>query len=241
MSQAQAESNRTRRRRLEGAVRRQGPPLEGDGRGLQHDRPQGRRRRPLARRQRPCRLDARNGRHLLLNGGESQSVPLLSPLFFQLNPVAPTRSGGAADADRARRRGRGLDRVLRLALPEERRLRRPDGRDRHRGAHPGRQGRPDADHPRPDAARHRRDRGLPPHPPELGRADPDADRARRGRRQDHRARGRRRRLPDEAVQPARARRARQVDPAPRDARAARDRRARSSSTATCRSTPAGAR
>ena len=44
----------------------------------------------------------------------------------------------------------------------------------------------------------------------LRRADPDADRARRGRRQDHRPRGRRRRLPDEAVQPARARRADQA-------------------------------
>ena len=40
--------------------------------------------------------------------------------------------------------------------------------------------------------------------------------ARRGRRQDHRSRGRRRRLPHEAVQPARARRPRQVDPPPRD-------------------------
>ena len=49
-------------------------------------------------------------------------------------------------------------------------------------------------------------------------AGADADRARRGRRQDHRPRGRRRRLHDEAVQPARARRARARDPAPRGAR-----------------------
>ena len=80
-----------------------------------------------------------------------------------------------------------------------------------------------ADRARPDAAGHRRDRGLQAHPPALRRADPDAHRPRRGHRQDHRARGRRRRLPDEAVQPARARRAREVDPAPRDARAARAR------------------
>ncbi len=58
------------------------------------------------------------------------------------------------------------------------------------------------DRARPDAPRHRRDRGLPADPQDLRRADPDADGAGRGRRQDHRPRGRRRRLPDEAVQPA---------------------------------------
>jgi hypothetical protein len=53
-------------------------------------------------------------------------------------------------------------------------------------------------------------------PPDLRRADPHADRARRGRGQDHRPRGRRRRLPDEAVQPEGSSRG-QVDPAPRRA------------------------
>ena len=91
---------------------------------------------------------------------------------------------------------------------------------------------PALDRPRPDAAGHRRHRGLPPDPQELRRADPDADRARRGRRQDHRPRGRRRRLPDEAVQPARARRAREVDPPPRRAGAPRRSRASRSATAT---------
>ena len=57
----------------------------------------------------------------------------------------------------------------------------------------------------------------------------DADRARRGRRQDHRARGRRRRLHDEAVQPARARGACQGDPAPLRRRSAT--RARASARA----------
>ena len=66
----------------------------------------------------------------------------------------------------------------------------------------------------------------------LRRADPDAHRARRGRRQDHRARGRRRRLHDEAVQPARARRAGEVDPAPHRARAQASSRRRCSGTAT---------
>ena len=120
----------------------------------------------------------------------------------------------------SRRRGRGLDRVVRLALPQERRLRRARGHDRQRRAGAGRRRAAGADHPRPDAARHRRDRDLPARPQDLRRADPDADRPRRGRRQDHRARGRRRRLPDEAVQPARARRAREERPAPLGARAA---------------------
>src|SRR5262249_4037962 len=53
--------------------------------------------------------------------------------------------------------------------------------------------------------------------------DPDADRPRRGRRQDHRARGRSGRLSDEAVQPPRARRPGQVDPPARRAGAARAR------------------
>ena len=76
----------------------------------------------------------------------------------------------------------------------------------------------------------------------LRRADPDADGPRRGRRQDHRPRGRRRRLPDEAVQSARARRAREVDPAPVDARAARSSRAaRAPARRPRASTPAGAR
>ena len=135
--------------------------------------------------------------------------------------------------DRARGRGRKLDRVVRRPLPEERRLRGQDRRDRRRGARRRVRGDARADRARPDAPGHRRDRGLPPHPQELGRADPDADRARRGRRQDHRPRGRRRRLPDEAVQPARARRPREVDPAPLGAGAPRRSRASRSATATC--------
>ena len=48
----------------------------------------------------------------------------------------------------------------------------------------------------------------------LAGADPDADRARRGARPGRRPRGRRRRLPHEAVLAARARRADEGDPAP---------------------------
>ena len=72
-------------------------------------------------------------------------------------------------------------------------------------------------------------------------AGADADGARRGRRQDHRARGRRRRLHDEAVQPARARCARARDPAPRDDRAREGRERGARATATSPSTQAGAR
>src|SRR5918912_115603 len=61
------------------------------------------------------------------------------------------------------------------------------------------------------------ERDQPSDPAEVGPADPDAHRTRRGRRQDHRPRGRRRRLHDEALQPARPRPASQVDPAARDA------------------------
>ena len=73
------------------------------------------------------------------------------------------------------------------------------------------------------------------------RADPHAHGARRGRRQDHRPRGRRRRLPHEAVQPARARGAREVGAPPRRRRTARSSRRRCSRTATSPSTPAAVR
>ena len=98
-----------------------------------------------------------------------------------------------------------------------------------------------ADHPRPQPAGHGRDRDLPPRPQELRRADPDAHRARRGRRQDHRPRGRCGRLPDEAVQPARARRAREERPPPLDVRPPPRRGRRDPPRRPRRSTPAAAR
>ena len=76
--------------------------------------------------------------------------------------------------------------------------------ERHRDA-PARPRRP-----RPDAARHRRDRGLPAAARGRGRPGDHADRARRGDRPRHRARGRRRRLRHQAVQPARAGAARRL-------------------------------
>ncbi len=67
---------------------------------------------------------------------------------------------------------------------------------------------------RPDAARHRRDRGLSAAARGRRRPGDHADRARRGDRPGARARGRRRRLRHEAVQPARARPARRLGAAP---------------------------
>ena len=64
---------------------------------------------------------------------------------------------------------------------------------------------PDLDPARLDDRGDQRDRGLPPPAPPLGhrqRADHHADRARRGGRPHPRARDRRRRLRDQAVQPA---------------------------------------
>ena len=63
------------------------------------------------------------------------------------------RAERPSEPDRARGRGRELDRVVRRALPQERRLRRPHRRDRQRGARavPGVAAR--ADRARPDAAR----------------------------------------------------------------------------------------
>ena len=134
------------------------------------------------------------------------------------------RDGYREEPDDSGRRGRGVDRVVRLALPQERGLHRADRRDRRRGARAGDVEGAGADRARPQPAGHRRHRGLPPHPQDRRRPDPDAHGARRGRRQDHRPRGRRRRLPDEAVQPARARRAREVGAAPLDDRTARSSR-----------------
>ena len=113
--------------------------------------------------------------------------------------------------------------------------------DRAGGAGPARERAAGADRPRPQAARHRRRGGLPADPQDLGRADPDAHRARRGHRQDHRPRGRRRRLPDQAVQSARARRPREGDPAPRRRRSARGRAKRAPARRPRASTPASAR
>ncbi len=78
------------------------------------------------------------------------------------------------------------------------------------------------DRARPDAARRRRRRGLPP--AARGRrlvADPDAHRPRRRRGPGRRARRRRRRLPDEAVRVRRAAGAAARARAPRRRRAAR--------------------
>src|SRR5581483_10165187 len=60
------------------------------------------------------------------------------------------------------------------------------------------------DRARPDAARHRRDRGLPPHPCLQRRLRADADREGGGSGQDRRALDWRRRLPDQAVLARRA-------------------------------------
>ena len=177
-----------------------------------------------------------------MNGGTFQPLPGRPTTYHSASRRRVERDAERpGESDRARGRGRELDRLVRRAVPQERRLLRPHGRDRQRGARPVPGVAARADRARPDAPGHRRHRGLPAHPQELRRADPDADRARRGRRQDHRPRGRRRRLPDEAVQPARARRPREVDPAPRLPRAPRDRERSRSATATSRSTPAAAR
>ena len=71
----------------------------------------------------------------------------------RLCPLRSGRSECPHDADRARRRGRELDRILRRALSEERRLRGPDRRERERGALPGRSLPAGADRSRPDAPR----------------------------------------------------------------------------------------
>ena len=69
-------------------------------------------------------------------------------------------------------------------------------------------------HPRRDAPGLRRRRGVPAHPRVLRRVRPHAHGAERGDRPRRGPVRRRRRLPDEAVQPARARRARQGAPPP---------------------------
>ena len=86
---------------------------------------------------------------------------------------------------------------------------------RHRG--PGRGAAPPVRlrRARPDAARTRRHRGLPPAAVAHRRADRDGDRARRGSRSRARPRGRRRRLRHQAVLAARAARAHPRERAPR--------------------------
>ena len=140
--------------------------------------------------------------------------------------------------DDPRRRGRDLDRVVRLRLSAERRDTRSRRRPTAQTALVELAGEtPALDRPRSQPPRQGRRRALPAHPQELRRPDPHAHRARRGHRQDHRARGRRGRLHDEAVQPARARRAGQERPSPGGARTALAPSPRSSGTATSRSTP----
>ena len=141
---------------------------------------QRRRHRPLGRRQRAA---AARGRRLAPSGvysltattaarGRCASRCPRSARAFKLGTGDPTsvvprprRLMAAGAADDPRRRGRGVDRVVRLALPQERRLRRARGR---RPAAPRSTQfaaeRAGADHARPDAARHRRHRDLPPHP-----------------------------------------------------------------------------
>ena len=80
------------------------------------------------------------------------------------------------------------------------------------GARPARKRDAVARHPRPEPPGRGRGRALPPDTQGLRRADPHAHGAGRGRRQDHRARGRGGRLHDEAVHPARARRTREECP-----------------------------
>ena len=89
-----------------------------------------------------------------------------------------------------------------------------DDRERSRGAGHRRRRRSVARHPRPDAPRPRRDRGLPADPRDEHAARADADGARRRPRQDRGPRGRRRRLPHEALQSARARGEGARDPPP---------------------------
>ena len=104
--------------------------------------------------------------------------------------------------DHPRRRGRDLDRLVRRGVPPERGLRSEDGSVGAGGAPPARRRIARAGDPRPQSPGRRRRRAVPPDPQDLGRPDPDAHRARRGHRQDHRSRGRRGRLHDEAVQSA---------------------------------------
>ena len=118
-----------------------------------------------------------------------------------------------SDRDRARRRRRGSDRRGRAGaigergVPRSRRVRRSAG-DRPAPRTPSRSG-----GPRPDASRHGRPRGLQGDPAHVVDARADADGEDRGGGQGRRLRGRRRRLPHEAVQPPGADRAREGDPA----------------------------
>ena len=114
-------------------------------------------------------------------------------------------------------------------------------RDGRVGARVGPLGPVRARHPRRDAARDLRRRGLPRAAGGERRPDPDAHGARRGVRPRARARARRRRLRDEAVLERRAAQPRARDPAAPRARP-RDRRARPcGSSAASRSTSAGTR
>ena len=161
----------------------------------------------------------------------------------------------ARDVDRARhadprasdprRRRRRQDRPPRAHLPRARRLlgrhrrRRPGRARRHRDPPAG------AGRPRPDAPRAGRAGRHPRRPPRRG-GGRDADHHPVGPRLDarshRRARGRRRRLPAEAVLAGRARPARQVDPAPVGRRDHRHGpQPRPSSRATSSSTPTATR
>ena len=75
-----------------------------------------------------------------INGGTFQPLPghadRVSRSASRRPPADRKVSARETDADRAGRRGRELDRVLRRALPQERRLHRPHGRHRQRGARP---------------------------------------------------------------------------------------------------------
>ena len=115
-------------------------------------RAQGQRDRPDRRRRRARRsstgdpLGRRSGR---LRARQRQVDPVPLPRPRDASVRRPAGAAGAtsepvdvssADPDHPGRRGRELDRLVRLALPEERRLRRPHGRDRRRRARAGRAG-----------------------------------------------------------------------------------------------------
>ena len=133
----------------------------------------------------------------------------LHPIFTM---VAESDAHGAEQEDRRHRR-RAVRAGGRARVPREGRLprlrrRQRAGRARARRADEARPRRA-----RPHAPRHRGRGDLPRDPQPFRRADPHAHREVGRGRACQRARDRRRRLPDEAVQPARARRPRARDPA----------------------------
>src|SRR5215208_3026112 len=115
----------------------------------------------------PSRPSAAGGCPWRAPGRSSSTTTASTPSTARSSSRSPSRpstrssarpsDAGERRADDPGRRGRELDR---LALPQARRLYRSHRRDRQRGAVAGGGARALPHRPRPDAAGHRRDRGL---------------------------------------------------------------------------------